>query len=149
MRAYYRKYQLLGALVVCAGLLSACGGQGGEHDAMATAAVSEAQYQTQAGHYRELQRAGLTGNYTSFAKHLSGDATDTLVTALNQAFGGRPFDVYTWKAEETQAGLRRLVELRSSSGRLYLFVQLDRVPGGWNVSRWDISRNRAAITAQL
>ncbi len=147
MRSFRTRASGAVALLLIAGLIAACTEQGGGGAVSILAA--EPEYKTQSAHYRELQRTGLTGNYTGFAEHLSADETETIVGALNRSFEGRPFDVYTWQVQETQSAMKRLVELRSSAGRLYLYVHLDRVPGGWSVAGWELSRNRATITAQL
>lgn len=140
-----------GVLMAGLGLLSACADDG-EKIAAATPAAPQApapDYATATEHFAGLQRAGLSARYADFAKHLKPSDPKTVTDALQRSFRGRPFDVYTRKYAEKDGSFQRLVELRSTSGRLYLYVELDRVPGGWVVSDHDLSRRGSAILARL
>jgi hypothetical protein len=72
-----------------------------------------------------------------------------VVAELTQAFGGAPFDLYTADAETDDWAHRRLVELRGPGARLYLYLGLDRAPGGWNIAGYELGRDRAALAARL
>lgn len=111
--------------------------------------IADAEYQTQSSHFRALQRAGLSGDFKGFAKHLGLADQSKIAAMLGRAFGNQPFDVYTWKTAATSDAHSRLIELRNRNGRLYLFVRLDRVRGGWYVANSVINRDRSVIAAKL
>ncbi|MEM1299802.1 MAG: hypothetical protein AAGH68_11035 [Pseudomonadota bacterium] len=137
--------------------LCACGKGGpsgsssaGDAGLSASASSSEPpQYATSAEQFAGLQRAGLSGDYRAFAGHLKAEDPQAVTTKLQQSFGGRPFDVYTRAAKPGEDAHRRLVELRSTTGRMYLYVALDKVPGGWRVADYRLDRKRAAVSTQL
>ena len=136
--------------VLC--LLAACAGAPGA--ASSTAATAEAaspapDYLTASDHFAALQSAGLSASYAEFARHLKAADAKTVTDALQRSFRGGPFDVYTRKSAETDGAYRRVVELRSTSGRLHLFVTLDRVSRGWVVSGYELDRRRDAVLARL
>lgn len=142
-------------LVVLA--LSACGGSDGGADRIrasstptATPAVlPPADYLTQSDHFAELQRAALASDYEGFADHLGAGDPQAVVGQLRDAFGGGPFDLYTLDDETGSRGHRRVAELRGPSGRLYLYLELDRADGGWIIDRYELSRDRATSLARL
>lgn len=146
-------------VLMLAGLLAlgACGkgaapGSASTGDAglSASASTSEPpQYATSAEQFAGLQRAGLSGDYRAFAGHLKAEDPQSVTNKLQQSFGGRPFDVYTRTAKPGADAHRRLVELRSTTGRMYLYVALDKVPGGWRVADYRLDRKRAAVSTQL
>lgn len=140
-----------GAIVFCLCVLAACAAvPGGDSAVTAAKPTSPApDYATTADHFAGLQSAGLSAGYAEFAKHLKAADPKTVTDALQRSFRGGPFDVYTRKYSETDGRFQRLVELRSTSGRLYLYVSMDRVPGGWIVSGHDLDRKRAVIMARL
>ena len=72
-----------------------------------------------------------------------------LVGQLNASFSGQPFDIYTAKSRTSATDHRRIVELRGTAGRLYLFLVLDKVVGGWTMASYDIDRNRNAIITRF
>jgi hypothetical protein len=138
-------------VVLCLGAVTACaGGPGADGSGTSAKPTTQApDYATTGDHFAGLQRAGLAGSYTEFAKHLKAADPKTVTDALQLSFRGGPFDVYTRKSSESGARFQRLVELRSTSGRLYLYVSMDRVPGGWVVSGHDLDRKREVIMARL
>lgn len=140
-----------GAIVLCMCFLAACaaGPGAGGGGAAAKPASPAPDYVTTADHFAGLQRAGLGAGYAEFAKHLKAADPKAVTDALQRSFRGGPFDVYTRKYTEADGRFQRLVELRSTSGRLYLYVSMDRVPGGWVVSGHDLDRKRAVIMARL
>ena len=143
---------LRSALVVfCLGALVACTSAPGTGDSGTGAkpAAPAPDYATTGDHFADLQRAGLAGSYGEFAKHLKAADPKTVTDALQRSFRGGAFDVYTRRSSESGARFQRLVELRSTSGRLYLYVAMDRVPGGWVVSGYDLDRKRDVIMARL
>lgn len=112
-------------------------------------ALPAADFRTQAAQFAELQRAGLAADYPAFARHLGARDEQAVVDRLTQAFGGGPFDVYTADAETDDWGHRRLVELRGTGARLYLYTALGRAPGGWNVRGHELGHDRAVIARRL
>ena len=135
--------------VLC--LVAACAGAPGANSPAATqqAAAPAPDYLTASDHFAALQSAGLSASYAEFARHLKAADAKTVTDALQRSFRGGPFDVYTRKSAETDGAYRRVVELRSTSGRLYLYVTLDRVSGGWTVSGYELDRRRDAVLARL
>jgi len=142
---------VLGAL----GLLAACADQGSgatndpEGAGAAAATPPEADYLTQTQYCQALQSTALKADYAGFAGHLSAADQATIVAALQRSFAGRPFDAYTANTRTTDGAHRRVVELRGTGGRLYLYLELERVPGGWTVGRYQLDRNRRRIVTLL
>ena len=131
-------------------LLVACaGGQAGNGGAPTAPAAPKPDYATPGDHFAALQRAGLTANYADFARHLKATDAKAVTDALQRSFRSGPFDVYTRKSSEADSQFRRLVELRSTSGRLYLYVAMSRVPGGWILAGHQLDRKRDVIMARL
>lgn len=139
----------LACLGVC--LLAACADDGTrvEPQPPSAPAAPAPDYATTGDHFADLQRAGLSGRYAEFARHLKAGDPKTVTDALQRSFRGGPFDVYTRKSGQTGDRHQRMVELRSATGRLYLYVELGRVPGGWIVAGHDLSRQAAPIQARL
>ena len=132
-------------------LLTACAG-GPSADGQGSSGATDgrqAQYATYSDQFAELQTSGLRGDYPGFAHALKVDDPDTVVAQLNRSFRGKPFDVFTRNAKEGPSSHKRTVELRSTSGRMYLFVEMEKVQGGWVVSGHDLSRQREPILARL
>lgn len=140
-----------GILVAMALTLSACGGGGGSDriGAASRPVLPPADYLTEAAQFAELQRAALAADYQGFANHLHASDPQAVVGQLQDAFGGGPFDVYTLDAETSSRDHRRVAELRGPSGRLYLYLELDRADGGWNVEGYELGRERDAALARL
>ena len=134
----------IGAILL---VLAAC--QAGQPGAPSAPAAPKADYVTYTDHFEALQRAGLSANYQGFIGHLKPSDPAPLLADLQRSFRGKPFDVYTRRAETGPVDHRRFVELRSADGRLYLFLKLDKVPGGWAVADYDLGRNEAVISAKL
>ena len=136
---------------MCMCVLAACaaGPGAGGNGAATTPASPAPDYATTGEHFAGLQRAGLGAGYAEFAKHLKASDAKSVTDALQRSFQGGPFDVYTRKSTETDKQFQRLVELRSTTGRLYLYVSLDRVPGGWIVTGHELDRKRSVIMARL
>lgn len=133
-----------GFLLVSLLALTACGGDGGA-DRIQVASrpqLPPADYLTQSDQFAELQRAGLAADYQAFADHLRARDPQAVVSQLNDAFAGEPFDAYTIEASTGSREHRRVAELRGQSARLYLFLELDRSEGGWNVARYELGRDR-------
>lgn len=135
-------------------LMSACADgtarpPGTDAGAKAAAPTVRADYATYTDHFVALQSAALKGDYPGFAGHLKSANPQTVVTLLQSNFAGRPFDVYTAQARTSATDHRRVVELRGTGGRLYLFLVLDKVTGGWKVTSYEIDRNRNAIVTRL
>jgi hypothetical protein len=129
--------------------LVACGGGTPDVQVPVRAPLPPADYRTQADQFARLQRAALAGDYAAFAGELgSGDAGE-VADQLTQAFGGAPFDVYTAEAVTTDSAHRRLVELRGPSARLYLYLALARVPGGWDVADYRLGRDRETLASRF
>jgi predicted small lipoprotein YifL len=140
------QWRLWAAAVLLA--LSACGGSA-PVEMPQRPALPVADFRTQAGHFAELQEAGLAADYLSFARFLGARDAQAVVAQLTEAFGGGSFDVYTAGADTDDFAHRRLVELRAPGARRYLFVALNRAPGGWDIAEWELGRDRAAIAARL
>ena len=138
-------------VVLCLGAMAACAGNPGSGGSGAPTkpATPAPDFATTGDHFRSLQRAGLGASYAEFARHLKASDPKLVTDALQRSFRGGPFDVYTRKSQEANGTFQRLVELRSTSGRLYLYVTLDQVPGGWVVSGHELNRKRTVIMARL
>ena len=134
---------LVAALLACAG----CGGPAVE--VAQRPPLPAADFRTQADQFAELQGAALDGDYASFARFLGSRDEEAVVAELTQAFGGGPFDVYTADVRTDDRAHRRLVELRGPGARLYLYLGLDRAPGGWNIAGYELARDRAAVAGRL
>lgn len=133
--------------------LSACAPQAGttpgQSGTTTAPPVEPADYTTETNHFQSLQRAALGGDYLAFAEHLKAQDAQVVVAQLQQSFGGRPFDVYTAKSQTNATVHKRVVELRGTGARLYLFLELEKVPGGWNVGTYQIERDRRRIVTRL
>ena len=127
--------------------LSAC--QNTQSSGAAAVSTPKADHATHAEHFAALQRAGLAGNYPAFAGLLKPQDPAQVTAALQASFRGGPFDVYTQKSAQSSNSHERLVELRSTSGRLYLYLKLDKVPGGWALAGYDLGRSRNGVAARL
>ena len=127
--------------------LAACGAP--EVEVAQRPALPAADFRTQADQFAELQGAALDADYVSFARFLGARDEETVVAELTEAFGGGPFDVYTADVATDDREHRRLVELRGPGARLYLYVGLDRAPGGWNIAGYELGRDRSAIARRL
>ncbi|MEM1159717.1 MAG: hypothetical protein AAGJ28_02190 [Pseudomonadota bacterium] len=134
---------VIGALAACDPNAAATPG------AATTPAEPTADYATEALHFSALQKAGLNADYAAFAGHLKAADPAAVITQLQASFNGSPFDVYTQKSDTDGAAHRRVIELRSTRGRLYVFLQLDKVTGGWTVAGHQIGRDRGTILAKL
>ena len=137
-----------GSLVVALLALSACGG-GPRVEVAQRPPLPPADFRTQADQFAELQVSALAADYVSFARFLGATDEQAVVARLTEAFSGAPFDVYTADAETDSWGHRRLVELRGPGARLYLYLGLNRAPGGWNIAGYELGRDRAAIARHL
>jgi hypothetical protein len=140
-----------GVLAVTALGLSACGGSGGADriEVAARPQLPPADYLTQSDQFASLQEAALSADYEDFARHLHASDPQAVVAQLRDAFSGAPFDLYTLDARTGRGGDRRVAELRGLSGRLYLYLELDRAAGGWNVERYVLGRDRDTALARL
>lgn len=134
----------LGCLAVLAGCMDVA-----QDAAPKAEAAPKPDYPTDTGHFSALQTAGLSGDYAGFAGHLKSADPAAVTAQLQRSFGGRPFDVYTRKSDVTDATHQRLVELRNATGRLYLYLRLDRVTGGWKVATYELGRDEGSISAKL
>jgi hypothetical protein len=130
-------------------LLAAAGCNAPEIQMQQRPSLPAADFRTQADQFAELQASALAGDYVAFARFLGARDEDEVVSLLTQAFGGGPFDVYTSDASTDDWAHRRLVELRGPGARLYLYLGLDRAPGGWNIAGYQLGRDRAAIAGRL
>ena len=140
-----------GVLAMMVLWLSACGGGGGS-DRIQVAArpqLPPADYLTQSDQFASLQEAALSADYEGFAHHLHASDPQAVVAQLRDAFSGAPFDLYTLDTRTGRGGHRRVAELRGPSGRLYLYLELDRAAGGWNVERYELGRDRDTALARL
>lgn len=142
-----------GAALAAALAVSACGG-GGEvgSDRIQVAArpqLPPADYLTQSDQFASLQEAALSSDYQGFARHLRARDPQAVIAQLNDAFGGDPFDIYTLDARTRSRDHRRVAELRGPAGRLYLYLELDRSDGGWNVARYELGRDRDDVFRRL
>ncbi|MFK7945361.1 MAG: hypothetical protein AB8B85_20965 [Paracoccaceae bacterium] len=140
-------------MMLAAFTLGACakGGVVSDVGAAAAAAVKTdpAEYVSYSDQFAGLQTAGLRGRYSEFAGHLKAPDPASVTNTLQRFFQGRPFDVYTLSATTGPQTHQRLVELRSTSGRLYLYVELDKVPGGWNVAEYKLDNKKTTFGTQL
>lgn len=140
------------SVLLAAGLLAACAPQGGTASGGGAASdtpVREAEYLTRSGHFEALQDAALKADYARFAGLLQAPDPQAVVASLQQSFSGRPFDAYTAQSRNTNSAHKRLLELRGTGGRLYLYVELDKVPGGWDLARYDMGRSRTSVLSNL
>ena len=145
MRTYLIPLIALGVLAACAEGANRSADTGGK----ARPAAAAPDFPTYTDHFAALQQAALRGNYQDFARHLKANDAQGLVGQLNASFSGQPFDIYTAKSRTSATDHRRIVELRGTAGRLYLFLVLDKVVGGWTMASYDIDRNRNAIITRL
>lgn len=153
------------ALFVGALALGGCGAQSGAGGAPSAGAAKpapaapritqpqpqqpEVDYDTYTQHFIALQSAGLAADYDSFISHMAESAQPAVMAAIRDAFGGQAFDSSTAKTFNSATHHRRMVELRGTRSRLYLYVELTKVPGGWEVTQSEIGRNRGRIVANL
>lgn len=151
MRRVLRPAALAAGAVIAAALISGCTPTKSTPSAKQTPATTEPSpdFASYTDHFIALQSAGLNGDYPAFARHLKSEDPQAVIQALQRSFGGRPFDVYTRKAVSGPSDHKRFVELRSTTGRLYLSLVLDKVTGGWRLARYDLGRNEAAVSAKL
>lgn len=152
MRRVFRPIALTFSALLAVVLVSGCSAtKSGSSASAAAAAIAgpKPDYASHTDHFVALQSAGLNGDYPAFARHLKADNPQAVIADLQRSFQGRPFDVYTRKAMSGPKDHRRFVELRSTTGRLYLALVLDKVTGGWRFSRYDLGRNQAVISAKL
>lgn len=139
----------IGWLLVAALMaLASCGANGGA-EVPGRPDLPSADFATRDDQFAALQHAALTADYGKFANVLGASDPAEVVARLNQAFGGDPFDVYTDRAETDSDEHERLIELRGTKGRLYLYVRLEKAPGGWNMAGYELGRDRAAIAGRL
>jgi len=133
--------------------LTACGpnpgGPAAAPDKPAQPATPAAEYATATQHFIALQQAGLTADYDGFVRHLAEADRAAVKSALAATFAGQSFDSYTARAQGSATAYKRLVELRGTGGRLYLYVELQKVPGGWAVAGTEIGRDRRAMVTRL
>jgi hypothetical protein len=141
---WFRRFGLTAAALLA---LGACAGP--QAEVAQRPPLPAADFRTQADQFAELQGAALAADYLSFARFLGARDEQAVVAELTEAFGGAPFDVYTADAETDDRAHRRMVELRGPGARLYLYLGLDRSPGGWNIADYEIGRDRAAIAGRL
>lgn len=134
---------------LCLAALSACAGDGVGTVGAAQDPAAPAQFETASDQFSALQSSGLRGDYTSFADALKAPDPAPVIADLRRSFRGEPFDVYTRRATVDDETARRAVELRSTMGRLYLYVEMRRVPGGWIVEDYALSRKRDAVMTRL
>ena len=151
---WWRFVSRSGVLLATAVALSGCAGGSEDFGSdrfriAARAALPPADYLTQSDQFAMLQEAALSSDYEAFAQHLRARNPQAVVGQLNDAFGGGPFDVYTLEARTGSRDHRRIAELRGPAGRLYLYLELDRSAGGWNVARYDLIRDRADALRRL
>ena len=140
-------FVLLLACAACQG--TAQGPSGTSPGASTSSATVAPDYTREMDHFSKLQVAGLTGNYQAFVQALRGQGDAELQANLTRSFGGQPFDVYT-RATGAQGGnFKRLLELRNSSGRLYVLVRMRSVPGGWKLDGYEIDRQADTLRASL
>ena len=147
MGAKVQKFRISCA-IACLFVVAACATTPGTEGA-SSADAQTAQYATFSDQFAELQTSGLRGDYPGFARALKVDDPAQVVAELNRSFRGQPFDVFTRTTKAGPATHKRAVELRSATGRMYLFVEMSKVPGGWVVSEHDLSRQREPILARL
>lgn len=131
------------------GVLTACADGSASGTSEADPPAPKPDFATYADHFAQLQQAGLGGDYARFTALLKPADPAAVLAQLNQSFRGRPFDVYTARQTDGGSAHRRLIELRSTTGRLYLYLELDEVPGGWRVAGYELGRDRAAVSAKL
>ncbi len=139
-----------GFLLACLLMLTACGGA--DSDRIQVAArpqLPPADYLTQSDQFAELQRAALAADYRAFAQALHAGDPQAVVAQLTDAFAGKPFDAYTLEAHTGSREHQRVAELRGDSARLYLYLELDRSPGGWNVGHYALGRDRDEAMRRL
>lgn len=123
----------------------ACSQPGVGPDSRPDKAPETGEYQSTSSHFRTLQSAGLGADYAGFAKALKADDPASMTARLRQHFRGAPFDVYTARETTSATRHRRLIELRSATGRLYLLVDLEKIGNGWSLARYELTRNRAVL----
>lgn len=147
MRTKLQMFRIAGAVAgLC--MLTACAGDP-TTGASGAASGELAQYATHTDQFAELQTSGLRGDYPGFARALKVEDPAAIVALLNRSFGGKPFDVVTREANSDTSTHKRAIELRNTTGRMYLFVEMAKVPGGWVVSEHDLGRQRGPILARL
>ncbi len=112
-------------------------------------APAPADYLTKTDQYAALTKAAVSADYPAFARHIGAKDPAPVVATLSQNFRGQPFDAYTRRAVEEASAHKRLIELRTTSGRLYLFLAMEKVETGWNLADYELTRSRAAATARL
>lgn len=137
-------------LAACAGGAERAGVEAADRIAAPQRApVPDADFRTESEQFAALQRAALAADYVAFARGLGARDPDAVVAQLTEAFGGAPFDAYTIGEQMRSRDHRRAVELRGTKDRLYLYLELDRSAGGWNVDEYELGRDRGAVTRKL
>ncbi len=154
MRSDQRKPKILrgvlaGMMLASAAILAGCEGGAGAGGGLTAVETPKAAYPTESAHFGALQKAALSADYPSFATHLGSAEPQSIVQTLTLRFGGRPFDVYTEMAKTDARSHRRLVELRTTSGRLYLFVELAKVAGGWDIAAHELTPQRSVAQSRM
>lgn len=134
-------------LVSALGVLGACAGTGQATGEASAPAPSD--YPTYTAQFAELTKAAVSADYPLFAKHIGAQDAAPVVAALTKSFRGQPFDAYTRRAVAGDTAYLRFVELRNTTGRLYLFLAMDKTETGWNLSGYELTRKRAAVEARL
>ncbi|MEM7057128.1 MAG: hypothetical protein AAF557_06035 [Pseudomonadota bacterium] len=149
---YAKPFQTAVAMLLMA-MLAACengaSGSAGSTEGSSTQESTKAEYLTDSAYFQDLQAAALRGDYAAFAGFLKASDPTVVVSQLQQSFAGRPFDAYTAKSQTSATAHKRIVELRGTGGRLYLYLELDKVAGGWNVGEHQLDRNRRRIVTRL
>ena len=130
------------------GGLGACD-VGGVSQNAGPAAPPPADYLTKTEQFAALTPAAVSADYPAFARPIGADDPAPVVAALTRNFQGQPFDAYTRRAVDDANAHKRLVELRTTRGRLYLFLAMERVETGWNLADYELTRNRGAAQARL
>lgn len=141
-------------LLAASCIFSACqgadpGSRAASAGANAVSAAPAPDYVREPELFALLLSAGLSGDYAAFATALRADADPELRANLQRSFNGRPFDVYTRATGSDDTTFRRFIELRNSSGRLYLLVKMQKVPGGWAFAGFEIDRQAKTLRASL
>jgi len=152
MSIWRQRARLRKSLMMVAALLivPACEPQPGQGSSSEAAkSTSAPDYVSFTDHFVALQRAGLQADYAGFATHLKAKNAAAVVSELRRRFAGQAFDTYTLSSRSGPVRHQRIVELRGTTGRLYIYLDLGKVTGGWVVAAHQIGRNRDVILAKL
>lgn len=128
--------------------LASCSGAPTGPEGSPKAAQTVGEYASFTDYFAKLQGAGLKADYPAFARLLKAGDPAPVLQDLQRSFRGAPFDAYTANSFFNKSHHRRVVELRNTTGRLYLYLELDKIGPRWSLAHYELGRDKA-IAAKL